>query len=71
MDFSQTHMHHPNIIIKEIPKIINKRISEISCDKNEFEKARVDYEHAIQKSGFNEKLCYNENNTTRRNGTRN
>ena len=61
---------HPNTIIKEIPKMISKRISEISCDENEFEKVRVDYEHTLIKSGFNEKLCYNENNTTKRNRNR-
>ena len=46
--------------IKEIPKMIEKRISEISCDKEEFEKAKHDYNKALGKSGFKEKIEFKE-----------
>ena len=34
------------------------RISNLSCDKNEFEKASVEYQEVLPKSGFKEKLSY-------------
>ena len=39
---------------KEIPNMIGKRISEISCDEHEFEKAKRDYNKALEKSGFSD-----------------
>ena len=45
-------------VIKEIPNIVGKLISEISCDKHEFEKAKGDYNKALKKSGFSEKIKY-------------
>ena len=52
--------NHPKNIIKEIPKMIEKRISEISCDKDEFDKAKHDYNKALEKSGFKEKIEFQE-----------
>ena len=34
--------------------MIGKCISEISCDKHEFEKAKGDYNKALEKSGFSD-----------------
>ena len=48
--------HHQKITIKEIPKMIGKYISEISCDEHEFVKAKGDYNKALEKSGFSEKI---------------
>ena len=36
--------------------MIGKRISEISCEEHEFEKAKVHYNKALEKSGFSEKI---------------
>ena len=36
--------------------MIGKRISEISCDEHQFEKAKGDYNKALEKSGFSEKI---------------
>ena len=38
--------------------MINKRISNLSFDKNEFNKAKGVYDDALSSSGFNEKLRY-------------
>ena len=46
--------------IKEIPNMIGKCISEISCDKHEFEKAKGDYNKALEKSGISEKIKYHK-----------
>ena len=49
--------NHPKNIIKEIPKMIEKRIL---CDKGEFDKAKHDYNKALEKSGFKEKIEFKE-----------
>ena len=49
-------------IIKDLPKAIEKRLSDTSCNKEVFEAALPIYEEAIRKSGFNEKLSYTKNN---------
>ena len=36
--------------------MIGKRISEISYDIHEFEKAKGDYNKALEKNGFSEKI---------------
>jgi len=50
----------------------SKRISSLSCNKEEFDKASVEYQETLKKSGFNEKLEYTENapNHNRRNRSR-
>ena len=52
------HSNHPSTIKKELPNMINKRLSELSCDKNEFDKAKGIYEKALNESDFNTKLSY-------------
>ena len=56
-------------ILKELPKSINKRISDISCDEHVFNNAKETYEKALESSGFTEKLTYiqpNEQNQNNR-----
>ena len=38
--------------------MIGKHISEIPCDVQEFEKAKGDYNKALEKSNFSEKIKY-------------
>ena len=42
----------PHTIIKQLPKMINKRISDLSCNKEEFDKVKSDYETALKDSFF-------------------
>ena len=45
--------NHPPSILKHLPKNINDRLSSISCDEAEFDKAKPAYEQALKNSGFN------------------
>ena len=45
--------NHPPSIIKHLPSMINKRISNLSCNEYEFNKAKPLYKSALKSSGFN------------------
>ena len=44
--------NHPPSIIKQLPSMTNKRISSLSCDEIEFNKAKITYETALKNSGY-------------------
>ena len=44
--------NHPLTIIKDLPKKINKRLSELSCNKDEFDKAKLLSEKSLQESAY-------------------
>ena len=46
--------------------MIGKRISEISCDEHQFEKAKGDYNKALEKSGFSEKIKNHKQGSVKR-----
>ena len=50
--------NHPPTTIRELPKSIGKRLSELSCNKEIFEKATPPYTDALKKTGFKENLVY-------------
>ena len=50
--------NHPPIITKNLPKSINKRLSEISSDERSFKRAAPIYQNALDNSGYNHKLEY-------------
>ena len=62
--------NHPSIT-KEIPAMINKRISNISCDKECFDKAAPDYNNALRNSNFNENIKFTPRLPNRRKLSRN
>ena len=64
------HSNHPSTIKKELPNMINKRLSELLCDKNEFDKAKEIYEKALNESDFNTKLSYQNEPSERKNRNR-
>ena len=45
--------NQPASISKQLPSITNRRISNLSCNENEFNKAKPIYESALKNSGFN------------------
>ena len=55
--------NHPSTIIKQLPKMINKKISELSCNKEEFDKVKSGYESALKDSGHFSSMSYNNGNT--------
>ena len=48
----------PPPIIKEQPKMINKRIYDLSCNEDEFNKAKPLYENALKESGYTTSTVY-------------
>ena len=63
---------HPPSILKQLPKSINRRISDLSCDQVEFDKTAPLYNDALKLNGFTQPLSYiepkqNNNNNIPRN----
>ena len=50
--------------------MIGNRISDMSCGEHEFEKAKGDYNKALEKSGFSEKIKYHKQGSVKRVRTR-
>ena len=50
--------NHPPSILKNIPESINKRLSEISSDKECFDGTKHAYQEALDKSGYRYDLSY-------------
>ena len=50
----------PPQVLKQFPKSIEKRLSEILSTKEIFDNSKHLYEKALQESGFKEKLCYQQ-----------
>ena len=45
--------NHPPPISKQLPSTTNRRISSLTCNENEFNKAKPYYESSLKNSGFN------------------
>ena len=72
--YINTKSNHPPNIIKQLPDSINRRISDISCNEDEFNKAKTIYDTALKSSGYTETLTHNKHRQTtrpRRNRQRN
>ena len=52
------HSNHPQNTLKELPKAINKRITNISCIQDIFDARKRTYKQALHNSGFDEELKY-------------
>ena len=50
--------NHPPSIIKHLPQSINRRICDLSCNEDVFNKAKPTYEDALKSSGYNTHLSY-------------
>ena len=57
--YVHTKSNHPPTILKNIPESINKRLSEISSDKECFDNAKPIYQEALNKSGYRYNLSFN------------
>ena len=55
--------YHTPTIIKQLSEMINKRISDLSCNKEEFDKIKSMYETALKESGYFSSMSSNNNNT--------
>lgn len=64
--------NHSPRIIKQLHVMINKRTSDLSCNKEEFDKFQTVYETALKDSGYFSSMSFDDSNTqnTRRNRNR-
>ena len=53
--------NHPPSIIKELPSMVNKRLTSLSCNEEEFQKAGPIYKEALKASGFSDDFKFSEN----------
>ena len=58
--YVSTKSNHPPAVIKQVPKSVARRLSDISSSADEFKKAVPAYENALQLGGYTEKLDYVE-----------
>ena len=63
--------NHPPSVTKQIPAMISKRISDISCDKEFFDKAATVYNNALKNSGFHQNIKFTPRLPKRRKRSRN
>ena len=50
--------NHPPTILRDLPNMINKRLSDLSCNEEEYEKAKPLYETALNGSGYKTTMTY-------------
>ena len=55
--------NHPATILKQLPEMIQSRLSATSCDAAEFDKIKSEYENALKSSGFDLKIHFNKPQT--------
>ena len=63
--------NHPPQVLKQLPEMINRRISEISCNETEFIKAKPTYQSALENSDYSYDMQYKTYQTTKRTRKRN
>jgi hypothetical protein len=63
--------NHPPNIIKQLPSMISKRISDNSCNIEEFDKSKPVYQDALKKSGYTEGMKYQTQSRKSNNRKRN
>ena len=56
--------NHPYHVIKNVPLAVNKRLSNISSSESLFNKHKIEYQQALNKSRFSHILKYNLNDAS-------
>ena len=59
--YVHSQSNHPPLLLKNIPLNINKRLSSISSNQDVFNETIAQYQRALDESGYNHKLVYNQN----------
>ena len=52
--------NHPPNILKDLPDMINKRLSDLSCNEEEYEKAKPLYETELNQKGYKATMTYSK-----------
>ena len=53
-----TKPNHSPAITKELPKMISRRLTDLSCNEEEFRKSKDPYVSALRNSGYDPKLKF-------------
>ena len=64
-------INQPPTIMKQLPKIISKIISDLSCNKEEFNKVKSVYETALRDREHFSSMSFNNSNTQNTRRSRN
>ena len=64
--YIDSRSNHPPVVKKNLPKMIGKRISDLSSNKEIFESEKSIYQEALRNAGFKEDLKYEKSKKTRR-----
>ena len=56
--YIHTQSNHPPSVLKQVPKSIAQRLSDISSSEDIFKQAAPEYQNALQCNGFTDKLLY-------------
>ena len=54
--------NHPLNILKQLSKMTSERLSNLSCNEDEFIKASDEYQNVLKNSDFKDKLVYTPSN---------
>ena len=57
--YVSSHSNHPPSVLRSIPEAINRRLSNISSDKQSFDTAIPPYQEALKRSGYGYNLNFN------------
>ena len=57
--YVNSHSNHPPSVLRSIPEAINRRLSNISSDKQSFDTAIPPYQEALKRSGYGYNLNFN------------
>lgn len=68
--YINTKSNHPPAITKELPKMISRRLTDLSCNEEEFRKSKGPYESALRNSGYDPTLKYLPGRARRKNRNR-
>ena len=71
IEYIHKDSNHPPNIIKDLPKMISRRLSNLSYDEEIFNKSKSIYEKALKESGYNENLSFNKTNNSTKTSKRN
>ena len=63
--YIDSRSNHPPVVKKNLPKMIGKRISDLSSNAEIFEKEKPIYQEALKNAGFKEELKYEKTQKTR------
>ena len=64
--YVHTQSNHPRHVTKQIPYGVNKRLCELSCDREHFERAKPEFEKALKESGHKVELTFDDSENVAR-----